>query len=615
MKKSLLILLLFLGVLTAYSETRIVEFPTIGWNNMMNIMDIQNVTLSDTATIIDVKVRSRRGTRFIINESFLITDNSEKYPLKLAKGITIGESNILDRTGRKEFSLIFEPIPVNSDRLLFKAGNLLMQLELGTTSAVPSGLPENLANPDLNLQLPEPVLAIDSTTVNVHILGYKPYMGNTLNYSILMMGGTLSELPPLEIDEKGNASVTFLLHGTGRFFAYTMGNTRIDGIATLKPGETVDLYIDHTLSGKTVMNKFRGAAFGKTSWHNGYYSAFDAADTDSDADMKIMSGNFGDYRMGADEYVDYSLAQYEKAEKKINDNTSLSILGKAKSKLYNKANLIAALGKSQSILSSNYRTVKKDFRAEIPYDSICCELKPEHYEKVAETVDVNDPYLMLLADVIHEVPSAGWIEVGATGSFLKETGMYINSARKFKSGIGSEGDVEVLKGLSNPFYAQSAELYLQDMKDILANDAAKFLLPTPDVAPDSIFEAIIAPHEGKVIMVDFWATWCEPCLRSIKQNEPEKSGELNSEDIVWIYIADESSPLPKYLEMIKDIKGLHYKLTEEQYAALSKKLNINGYPYYILVDSKGNNVYNSLGLVSHEEFKKMILDTLEVPAE
>lgn len=615
MKKSFFLLILFLGVLTASSETRIVEFPTIGWNNMMDIFDFQNVTLTDTATIIDVKVRSRRGTRFIIGESTLTTENGNKYALKSANGLTIGESNVLDKTGRKEFTLIFEPLPIKSNRLLFKSGNLLMELELYTTSAVPSELPENLANPTQVSQLPKPVLAIDSTTVNVHILDYKPYMGNTLNYSILMMGGTLTELPPLEIDEKGNASITFLLHGTSRFFAYALGRTRVNAIATLKPGETVDLYIDPSFSGKNVMKKFRGTTSGKTSWHNGFYSAFDAADTDSDADMKIMSGNFGDYRMGADEYVDYALAQYEKAEKKINDNSTLSNLGKIKSKLYNKANLIVALGQAQKILTRNYRSVKQDFLAEIPSDSISCELKPEHYEKVAEIVDVNDPYLMLLLDIIPEIPSAGWIEVGADGAFLKETVMYINSAKKIKAGIGSETDVEVLKGLSNPFYSQSAEIYLQEMHEILANEAAKLCLPTPDVVPDSIFDAIIAPHKGKVIMVDFWATWCEPCLRALKLNEPEKSGELNSEDIVWIYIADDSSPLPKYLELIKDIKGLHYKLTEEQYAELSKKLNINGYPYYILVDRKGNTVYQGPPSGSHEEFKKTILEALAAPAE
>ena len=190
MKKSFFLLILFLGVLTASSETRIVEFPTIGWNNMMDIFDFQNVTLTDTATIIDVKVRSRRGTRFIIGESTLTTENGNKYALKSANGLTIGESNVLDKTGRKEFTLIFEPLPINSNRLLFKSGNLLMELGLDTASTVPSGLPENLANPAPDSQLPEPALAIDSTTVNVHILGYKPYMGNTLNYSILMMGGT-----------------------------------------------------------------------------------------------------------------------------------------------------------------------------------------------------------------------------------------------------------------------------------------------------------------------------------------------------------------------------------------------------------------------------------------
>ncbi len=110
-------------------------------------------------------------------------------------------------------------------------------------------------------------------------------------------------------------------------------------------------------------------------------------------------------------------------------------------------------------------------------------------------------------------------------------------------------------------------------------------------------------------MVDLWNTWCGPCRMALKASEPLKDSVLSDQDIVWIYIADESSDPNKYLEMIPDIRGIHYKLTRKQVEAIHDRFNVDGIPYYILVDRDGN-AEGRPDLRNHSEYVKAIKSKL-----
>ena len=109
-----------------------------------------------------------------------------------------------------------------------------------------------------------------------------------------------------------------------------------------------------------------------------------------------------------------------------------------------------------------------------------------------------------------------------------------------------------------------------------------------NIAPEALLQTILAPHKGKVVLVDIWNTWCPPCRNSIKLNEPYKTGELADDNLVWIYIANETSPLETYHAMIPNIKGIHYRVNDAQWKYITKTMfNIDGIPSYVLVDKDG----------------------------
>jgi thiol-disulfide isomerase/thioredoxin len=121
---------------------------------------------------------------------------------------------------------------------------------------------------------------------------------------------------------------------------------------------------------------------------------------------------------------------------------------------------------------------------------------------------------------------------------------------------------------------------------------------TPSVEADKLFDAMIGKFKGKVIFVDFWATWCGPCRSGIERIKPLKE-ELAGKDIVFLYITGPSSPEGTWNNMIPDIKGEHYRVNGDEWNTLCGKFNVTGIPHYVLVDKEGVVAKNN-GMPSYD---------------
>ncbi|WP_080905521.1 TlpA disulfide reductase family protein [Parabacteroides sp. Marseille-P3160] len=111
---------------------------------------------------------------------------------------------------------------------------------------------------------------------------------------------------------------------------------------------------------------------------------------------------------------------------------------------------------------------------------------------------------------------------------------------------------------------------------------------------DSLFYEIIKPFAGKVLLVDFWATWCSPCRWAMKQLEPAKQ-QLKEKGVAFIYLTDYTSPLNTFNFMITGIPGEHFRLTKEQLNSLKQKFGVNGVPSYLILNKKGEQTYFHVG--------------------
>lgn len=128
-----------------------------------------------------------------------------------------------------------------------------------------------------------------------------------------------------------------------------------------------------------------------------------------------------------------------------------------------------------------------------------------------------------------------------------------------------------------------------------------------DLPADSFFVKLMDKYKGKAVFIDFWATWCAPCLISIKEIAPLKEELAKNKDIVFLYITNPSSPEKTYQTVMPGIKGEHYRVTDDQYNLLTKQFQISGIPHYALVNKHGGVVDSHFKWSQTDQIKKELL--------
>lgn len=148
---------------------------------------------------------------------------------------------------------------------------------------------------------------------------------------------------------------------------------------------------------------------------------------------------------------------------------------------------------------------------------------------------------------------------------------------------------QYLKAQPNGFFAENARKMASNPRRARENYAPDFAftsLSGDEVSLDSL--------QGKVVLLDFWGTWCGPCVESVP--ELRELHKKYASDPSFVLIGISSDRDDKVWREFTEKNKMAWAQYRDKDGKIMRAFRINAFPTYVIIDHEGIIRHRSVGM-------------------
>ena len=159
----------------------------------------------------------------------------------------------------------------------------------------------------------------------------------------------------------------------------------------------------------------------------------------------------------------------------------------------------------------------------------------------------------------------------------------------------------------------------ENCKKEFDSDPLAYLPPVfPRPAPACVVEMLeggdqaLGDLQGKVVLVDFWATWCKPCLETMPRLQKLYSAYSDKGfDVLGVSIDEDKDRVEKIKKMVDKLDISYPILIDAKQTPAWHQFKVKAIPAMYLLDEGSQIVAQWVGKIDYDEVEKEILRRLE----